>query len=342
MDIQKLQNDINIQVNEGMTLTSYRAYDFRIARYIGLEPAILLTYLCEQDKYINRLQVGKEFYKQQKYIEFYTSLSSRQQILALKKLKQLEIIEVVKKGMPARNHFKINYNKILEVKNKVMDDFYGEIEKFDYNKDTDSSGDETGPLVLPKGNHINNNNLNILSSNNILSKDNNILEVDSQESTYIGSDNININNNKECNDNEIVSKMDTVVSTPKKAPRGTPPGETKKKGGLAPLIEMIDAKYDKTKYITLNIGLRTYLKAHIGCRKLPSIEKWQTMLDNLYEYSSIKVVGASGTKFIENNAIQIVERALNLKGDAPYPDFDNIFRIPSDENEISFNLEKGY
>lgn len=359
MDIEKMQQEINLQINEEITVGNYRAYDFRIARYIGLEPAIILTYLCDQDKYINKRNVGQEFYKQQKYIEFFTGLTSKQQNLAVKKLKQLEIIEVVKKGMPARNHFKINYNKIREIKNKVLDDFYGEIERFDYYKhefdteqemqenadkkaieNTNPSAAETSSLDLPKGLHINNKEVNNLNSSNNISKDIFILEVASQESTYIGAknNNININNKKDVLSDCLV---DGSASAPKEhaAPARTEKAATTKaqpkgRGGLGPLLNMVNEKYSKDQYPKVNQLLYTYLKAHIGIRRLPSIEKWESMLEKLYIYSSIKLVGTGGTKFVQNNAIKIVEKAINLKGNAPYPDFDNIYNIKLEESDV--------
>ena len=170
--------------------------------------------------------------------------------------------------------------------------------------------------ILENQKEINNNLINNISSNNIK-----LLEVESGDSTIVEE--------KIIIDNEIVSKMEDVSSAPKKA-GAAPEQPAKKKGGLAPLIDAINIKYDKVKFPRLNELLLVYLRAHLGRRRLPSLEKWKDMLDRLDNYSSIQLVGASGTKFLENNALAIVEKAINAKGDAPYPDFDDIFKTKID------------
>ena len=142
-------------------------------------------------------------------------------------------------------------------------------------------------------------------------------------------------------EDEIVSEMESVLSAPIKAGAAPEQPAPKKKGGLAPLIDLINAKYDKVKFPRLNQQLIVYLKSHLGKRRLPSIEKWEDMLNRLNDYASIELVGTSGTKFLENNALLIVEKAINIKGEAPYPDFDNIFHSNIGVIESDFSI-KGY
>lgn len=367
MDVDKIQQEINLQVNEEMTTGNYRAYDFRLARYIGLEQSILLTYLCDQDKYINKSNVGAEFYKQKKFIEFFTGLTSNQQTLALKKLKQLEIVDVVKKGMPAKNYFKINYNKIRGLKKLVVDEFYNEIEKYDYYKhefDSDeeilknaneksvngntSSDQETKSVVTRKPSDIiNNKEPNNLDSFNSISKD--ISLKDNSETVVHNTDEEIYNlDNKDKKDgmdgidvfSGIADKSALIPKTP--APQPCEEKPKKKKGGLAPLYDMVDEKYDKKKYGTLNAGLKTYLKSHLGIRRLPDEEKWKGMLRKLEEYSTVQLSGAVGGKFIETRALNIVDKAIKGKNGVPYMDFDDIYKNEEELMEPTFNLNRDF
>ena len=367
MNIDMLQREINIQVNEEMTVGNYRAYDFRLVRYIGLEPAILLTYLCDQDKYINKSKVGSEFYKQKKYIEFFTALTSKQQTLAIKKLTQLEILTVVKKGMPAKNYFRIDYNKVREMKKIVVDEFYGEIEKYDYYKhefDSDeeilkyanekalnnskSSEPETGSQGNRKDSDINNLEINNLDSFNFNSKE---LNLKGQHETVVHNpdDNIKNNNIKDKNgkeDSKIFSgKADdsaSILKTPAAAEGVEKPNKVK--GGLGPLYDIVTKMVPAEIYPTLNAALKTYLKAHLGIRRLPSPEKWEDMIRKLQEYASVELSGASGKKFIENRALETVKKAIDGKDGVPYTDFDDIYDkgLMEPTFELNRDYTKGY
>ena len=367
MNIDMLQREINIQVNEEMTVGNYRAYDFRLVRYIGLEPAILLTYLCDQDKYINKSKVGSEFYKQKKYIEFFTGLTSKQQTLAIKKLTQLEILTVVKKGMPAKNYFRIDYNKVREMKKIVVDEFYGEIEKYDYYKhefDSDeeilkyanekalnnskSSEPETGSQGNRKDSDINNLEINNLDSFNFNSKE---LNLKGQHETVVHNpdDNIKSNNIEDKNgkeDSKIFSgKADdsaSILKTPAAAEGVEKPNKVK--GGLGPLYDIVTKMVPAEIYPTLNAALKTYLKAHLGIRRLPSPEKWEDMIRKLQEYASVELSGASGKKFIENRALEIVKKATDGKDGVPYTDFDDIYDkgLMEPTFELNRDYTKGY
>ena len=335
----------NKEIAEIIKKKKYRVFNKELAHLIGLNESIYLMYLIDCDRFLNKDNVGNPFFKQQKFIYLETTLKQDVVRKLNKKFIELGLIEIVKDGMPAKNYFVLSYKNIMSLIKKAEEEYEKLQEKTLKEKQQQFTENEgTGVLNLREEN--NNNIINNNSSINILSKDNNLLEVNSKELTYIGADNINninnINNNIECNDNVIVSKMDSVESAPKKGPANPANEKPQRKGGLAPLFDMVDKKYDKVKYITLNIGLKTYLKAHIGCRRLPSIEKWQDMLDRLEQYSSIKLAGTVGSKFIESNAIQIVEKAMNLKGDAPYPDFDNIFNVILEKNNIELSNMKGY
>lgn len=174
------------------------------------------------------------------------------------------------------------------------------------------------------------------TSNN-LSKD--ILLEDNTESVVLNTNDFNEidkDNKNGIDGNESFSKdeEEQIPKTPAAEPK-------KKKGGLAPLYDMVDEKYDKAKYPTLNVGLKTYLKAHLGKRRLPSEEKWNNMLRNLEEYSSVQLPGASGSKFMEPKALEIVEKAIIGKDGVPYLDFDDIYHS-TELKEPTFNLNRDF
>ena len=97
-------------------------------------------------------------------------------------------------------------------------------------------------------------------------------------------------------------------------------------------------------YPTLNAALKTYLKAHLGIRRLPSPEKWEDMIKKLQEYASVELSGASGKKFMENRALEIVKKAIDGKDGVPYTDFDDIYDkgLMEPTFELNRDYTKGY
>ena len=157
------------------------------------------------------------------------------------------------------------------------------------------------------------------------------------------------NNEKELNNNISNNIEDTkelfngdyledIGKTTETAPQ---PEQKKKGGGLKPLLDILEERFEVNKYPELNRLLNNYLHAYIGCRRLPTEEKWNKMLDDLINYSTISISGAEGGKFLYKTALQIVEKAINGRNGAPYTEFDN----PNIEKEPQFNLNqefKGY
>lgn len=146
------------------------------------------------------------------------------------------------------------------------------------------------------------------------------------------------------NSSGIADDSASVPETPASPPEGFKGGKKpteRKKGGLAPLYDMVDEKYPSPKYNTLNAGLKTYLKAHLGRRRLPSIEKWEQMLKNLEEYSSVQLAGAVGNKFMESKALEIVQKAITGKDGIPYTEFDDIYHS-TELKEPTFNLNRDF
>ena len=74
---------------------------------------------------------------------------------------------------------------------------------------------------------------------------------------------------------------------------------------------------------------------------MPTPEKWKEMLNQLVEYSSISLPGTEGNKFIQNKAVQIVEKALNGKNGNPFIEFDDP-RKNNNVMEPHFNLNQDF
>lgn len=189
---------------------------------------------------------------------------------------------------------------------------------------------------------------NPTSNNSILSKDNKNYIEDNTE-TVVNNTDDNIKNNLEdkngIEDSKIFSgKADTSASVLKTPAADGEEKPKKGKGGLGPLYDEITKRIPVTIYPTLNAALKTYLKAHLGIRRLPSPEKWEDMIKKLQEYASVELSGASGKKFMENRALEIVKKAIDGKDGVPYTDFDDIYDkgLMEPTFELNRDYTKGY
>jgi hypothetical protein len=92
----------------------YKAY----VREFGLVAAYLLVDLISKSYYFrNKNSQDNEgyFYNTHESIEEDTSLSAKQQRLAIKKLQKIGVISMKLKGIPAKCYYKINFNKIASI-----------------------------------------------------------------------------------------------------------------------------------------------------------------------------------------------------------------------------------
>jgi hypothetical protein len=190
---------------------------------------------------------------------------------------------------------------------------------------------------------------NPTSNNSILSKDNkNYIEDNTETVVNNTDDNIKNNNIEDKNgieDSKIFSgKADTSASVLKTPAAEGEEKPKKGKGGLGPLYDEITKRIPAAIYPTLNAALKTYLKAHLGIRRLPSPEKWEDMIKKLQEYASVELSGASGKKFMENRALEIVKKAIDGKDGVPYTDFDDIYDkgLMEPTFELNRDYTKGY
>lgn len=185
-----------------------------------------------------------------------------------------------------------------------------------------------GQLNTKESKELNTKELNIYNDIGVMRENSNINNLDNKNSIV---------------DNSFFSGIaDKSASIPKTP--ASPPSEEKpkkKKGGLAPLYDMVDKKFPSSKYYNLNAALKTYLKAYVGIRRIPDVDKWEDMLNRLEQYSSVVVPGASGLKFIESRALEIVDKARNGKNGIPYLDFDDVYHS-TELKEPTFNLNRDF
>jgi hypothetical protein len=138
----------------------------QLAKQVGLKGAVLLADLISKEEYFiaNGMTDGW-FFNTAKNIEEDTCLTSHQQRKAIKRLKELGIIETKVIGVPAKQHFKIIENKLLSYFNTSCE----ETAKLVVKK-TQTSCKESEQLAVKKTQTINKNNNN--NNNNISNRRN--------------------------------------------------------------------------------------------------------------------------------------------------------------------------
>ena len=98
-----------------LSSSAFLVVNKELAKQIGLHEVVLLADLISKEQYFidnNQLNEGW-FFNTAKNIQDDTTLTSHQQRKAIKNLKSLGIIETQLIGIPAKQHFKINENKLL-------------------------------------------------------------------------------------------------------------------------------------------------------------------------------------------------------------------------------------
>lgn len=135
-----------------------------LIRKFNADCAILVGELCAEYNYyksLGQLDSDGSFYSTRDNIEQNTSLNDYAQRKAIKMLSEAKILSVTKKGLPAKNYYKLNDIQLLSLFTTG---------------DTASEALEVEPL------HINNNKQKIINNNNtVISKD--ITEQSSSSNT---------------------------------------------------------------------------------------------------------------------------------------------------------------
>jgi hypothetical protein len=101
-----------------LSSTAFLVVNKELAKQIGLHEVVLLADLISKEQYFkekeySNYEMGGWFFNTAKNIQADTTLTSHQQRKCIKSLKSLGIIETKLIGIPAKQHFKINENKLL-------------------------------------------------------------------------------------------------------------------------------------------------------------------------------------------------------------------------------------
>ena len=91
-----------------------------LAKQVGLKEAVLLADLISKEEYfISKGMTDGWFFNTEANIEADTTLNSYHQRKCLKTLKKFKIIETKRKGIPAKQYFKINEEQVLQILNNL-------------------------------------------------------------------------------------------------------------------------------------------------------------------------------------------------------------------------------
>tara|TARA_R110000850_G_scaffold27858_4_gene78377 strand:+ start:933 stop:1628 length:696 start_codon:yes stop_codon:yes gene_type:complete len=137
-----------------LSSTAFIVLNKELARQVGLKEAVLLADLISKEEYFiaNGMTDGW-FFNTEANIYKDTTLTAYQQRNALKTLRKHQIIETKRKGVPARQYFKINEANLLVL----------------------ISCEETKQLVVKKVNNLSSSNLTTINKNKEIRITNNII-----------------------------------------------------------------------------------------------------------------------------------------------------------------------
>lgn len=113
-----MENSQDIMYESMLNMLSndnYVTINVMVANKIGLNNTMFLSYLITQLNYWYKQKNIKEFYQPQEVIKDYTSLSPDQQSRCIRELTNYGLIEVTKKGIPAKNHYSIDILKVRDL-----------------------------------------------------------------------------------------------------------------------------------------------------------------------------------------------------------------------------------
>lgn len=108
---------------------------------VGLNEAIILGELCSEYSYwesINQLEENEYFYSTRGNIQKNTGINSHFQRIAIKNLEDKKIISIKKMGIPCKNYYKINEDKIIEYLKKAKLSVVHEMNNKNYTKNISS------------------------------------------------------------------------------------------------------------------------------------------------------------------------------------------------------------
>lgn len=105
----------DISIAKLLSTNGYIQVNKELIKLFGLHEAILIGELCSEYIYYEEHNMLEDdmFYSTRNNIEENTGLNEHFQRKAFETLTQAGIVEISKKGMPAKNYYRINYDKLL-------------------------------------------------------------------------------------------------------------------------------------------------------------------------------------------------------------------------------------
>lgn len=100
-----------------LSSSGYIIVNKELIKVLGLHEAIILGELCSEYTYWenrNQLEDGEYFFSTRKNIEKNTGINSHYQRIAIRNMENKGILDIRKVGMPCKNYYKINENRIIE------------------------------------------------------------------------------------------------------------------------------------------------------------------------------------------------------------------------------------
>ena len=104
-----------------LSSTAFIILNKELARQVGLKEAILLADLISKEEYfISKGMTDGWFFNTESNIEADTTLNPYHQRKCIKNLKKHQIIETKRKGIPAKQYFKINEFQVMQILNNLL------------------------------------------------------------------------------------------------------------------------------------------------------------------------------------------------------------------------------
>ena len=105
-----------------LSSTAFIVLNKELARSVGLKEAVLLADLISKEEYfISQGMTDGWFFNTEANIEADTTITPYQQRKCLSTLKTEGLIQVKRKGIPAKKYFKINEQQVIKFLNNLSD-----------------------------------------------------------------------------------------------------------------------------------------------------------------------------------------------------------------------------
>lgn len=112
-----------MDIKELLSNTNYIIVNKTLAKRFGLEESIMIGELVSEYLHwrkTNKLTEDGYFYSTAENVEENTTLTAHKQRKALNKLKELGLIDVQIRGLPAKRYIKLNDDAIADIVNSKM------------------------------------------------------------------------------------------------------------------------------------------------------------------------------------------------------------------------------